>query len=422
MFRSRDARDTSGPMDIDEAHPLGRVAQYAVNDDGPARKRLHSDLSSPSPFAEPSGHLRFGPSTPFLFHAAAPHVAPVKFEPYDPNRWARADFGFGPAAAAAGGPLHDVEMSDSPARPSASAGGASETALAAETDGAGASQPEPPQTEERPIAGGAVARVRRRRQKEWRRRRESVSDGEGSLRRVAKPQEHNYNFHMPAPAVRHNEIPAILLGYVQLLFNASLVVGFLYVALQFVLAVRRDVHDRIEEYSVEILQEIAGCTNAYLTNRCDPTLRVPAMEAACSAWEICMNRDPTVVGRARVGAETFAGVINSFVEPISWKTMGFTLVTLTFLVVLTNSALFNLRAKHQAGPPAPAPPAPPAYPSAPYGFGFGFGAPGFPPPGLGAAPFGHGHGPGHAVEQPQQGQVPGALTSPEDGWGKAVTA
>lgn len=60
-----------------------------------------------------------------------------------------------------------------------------------------------------------------------------------------------------------------------------------------------------------------------------------------------MNRDPKVVGRARVGAETFAGVINSFVDPISWKTMGFTLVTLTFLIILTNSALFNLRAKHQ---------------------------------------------------------------------------
>lgn len=68
-----------------------------------------------------------------------------------------------------------------------------------------------------------------------------------------------------------------------------------------------------------------------------------------------MNRDPKVVGRARVGAETFAGVINSFVDPISWKTMGFTLVTLTFLIILTNSALFNLRAKHQQNH-APAPP------------------------------------------------------------------
>lgn len=69
-----------------------------------------------------------------------------------------------------------------------------------------------------------------------------------------------------------------------------------------------------------------------------------------------MNRDPKVVGRARVGAETFAGVINSFVDPISWKTMGFTLVTLTFLIILTNSALFNLRAKHQHNHQPPPPP------------------------------------------------------------------
>lgn len=34
-----------------------------------------------------------------------------------------------------------------------------------------------------------------------------------------------------------------------------------------------------------------------------------------------MNRDPTMVGRINVMAETFAGVINSFVEAMSWKTM-----------------------------------------------------------------------------------------------------
>ena len=34
-----------------------------------------------------------------------------------------------------------------------------------------------------------------------------------------------------------------------------------------------------------------------------------------------MNRDPTIVGRARVGAEMIAEVVNGFVEPISWKTL-----------------------------------------------------------------------------------------------------
>lgn len=41
----------------------------------------------------------------------------------------------------------------------------------------------------------------------------------------------------------------------------------------------------------------------------------------CGLWETCMNRDPTKVGRARVGAELIAEVINGFVEPITWKTL-----------------------------------------------------------------------------------------------------
>jgi Di-sulfide bridge nucleocytoplasmic transport domain len=66
---------------------------------------------------------------------------------------------------------------------------------------------------------------------------------------------------------------------------------------------------------------MAVCTKEYLQNRCAPGTRVPAMEKACLAWEKCMNRDPSVVGRARVSAETFAEIINSFIEPISYKTM-----------------------------------------------------------------------------------------------------
>jgi hypothetical protein len=34
-----------------------------------------------------------------------------------------------------------------------------------------------------------------------------------------------------------------------------------------------------------------------------------------------MNRDPAIVGRAKVGAELIAEVVNGFVEPISWKTL-----------------------------------------------------------------------------------------------------
>lgn len=61
-----------------------------------------------------------------------------------------------------------------------------------------------------------------------------------------------------------------------------------------------------------------------------------------------MNRDPKVVGRARVGAETFADIINSFVDSISLRTMLFSTVALALLATITNSALFNLRARQES--------------------------------------------------------------------------
>jgi hypothetical protein len=62
------------------------------------------------------------------------------------------------------------------------------------------------------------------------------------------------------------------------------------------------------------------CALQYRDNLCDKNL-VPAMVLQCNKWETCMNRNPAVVGRAKVGAKLIAEVLNGFVEPISWKTL-----------------------------------------------------------------------------------------------------
>jgi len=72
---------------------------------------------------------------------------------------------------------------------------------------------------------------------------------------------------------------------------------------------------------IGIMAEISHCSKQYIDNRCSPELRVPAMEKACMAWEACMKKDPSITGRAKLHAETFAEVINSLVDPISYKTM-----------------------------------------------------------------------------------------------------
>jgi hypothetical protein len=76
----------------------------------------------------------------------------------------------------------------------------------------------------------------------------------------------------------------------------------------------------VEDCSLDIVQEISNCAAQFKANLCGSN-PVPAMLRQCGAWETCMNRDPTVVGRAKVGAELIAEVINGFVEPISWKTL-----------------------------------------------------------------------------------------------------
>ncbi|KEI40102.1 uncharacterized protein L969DRAFT_86730 [Mixia osmundae IAM 14324] len=163
---------------------------------------------------------------------------------------------------------------------------------------------------------------------------------------------HNHTYGAPAACDSdlsrswwREEVPSVLLGYAQFAFNASLLGLALWLALGFVLTVRHDVSDRMTSYSTEILQEVEQCRQLYLANRCEPETRIPHMESTCQGWEHCMNRNPKIVGRARVAAETLGEVINSFVEVMSWRTMIFLVLLFATLLVCTNSVLSSYRVK-----------------------------------------------------------------------------
>lgn len=98
---------------------------------------------------------------------------------------------------------------------------------------------------------------------------------------------------------------------------------------------------------LDILGEISQCSKQYVENRCSPEQRVPAMERSCLLWEQCMKRDPSVIGRAKLSAETFAEIINGLIEPISYKTMIFMLVALFGTLFLSNYAFSA--ARHRVG-------------------------------------------------------------------------
>jgi len=208
----------------------------------------------------------------------------------------------------------------------------------------------------RPINLGAVKRVRKQRQKQLEKRLRNKRDSDGDSdessgeydSRHPKPlasHSTHYTLNMPGPAIGPSHLPYTILGYTQLIFNSSLILLVLYLLVTFILTVQRDVEQRIGQYTIDSLQEIALCTTSYSSNNCRSPL--PALIVQCLEWESCMARDPSVIGRAKVGAEMLAEVINSFVEPISWKTLLFTLSSISFFTVFVNAVINLYRSKHQ---------------------------------------------------------------------------
>jgi hypothetical protein len=120
---------------------------------------------------------------------------------------------------------------------------------------------------------------------------------------------------------RYPNAPALITKYVQTFANAAILTFAFYVVYSVWSTIRADVDRASEDSAAEILAEMAACAKNYVDNRCGGNNRLPALETVCSNWELCMNRDPNSIRRAQVSAHTFAQIINSFVEPISLKTM-----------------------------------------------------------------------------------------------------
>ncbi|KAG6902967.1 hypothetical protein C0995_008540 [Termitomyces sp. Mi166 len=355
---ARSPRGTEAPMDYEwtnrtQIKPSWSQAP-ATEDQSTPRKRPHDEVNPPvTPFSTPSAPI-FGSNqnVPFIFNQNAtprsPNSAPWQPPPF-----------FSPEKAFPNTPeLNDVDMSEASPNKTEEQG--------------------KPETG-RAMAVGGLRRVYNARKKAQssqlsRQRRirdadsedEDASDSGEESEPVVQNTSNHYTLNMPAAPPPQSDLPYILLGFVADHHNFASQTN----ALNFILTVQRDVEQRISEYSMDIVQEISLCSLQYKTNLCEQNA-VPAMAQQCENWKTCMNRDPAIVGRARVGAELIAEVVNGFVEPISWKALAFTLTSLSFLTVFINSLLSLFRARQQpAAPTAPHQPLQ-AQPSLPYPAHFG---------------------------------------------------
>jgi len=116
-------------------------------------------------------------------------------------------------------------------------------------------------------------------------------------------------------------LPNVLSYYAQLMMNFFLVGLVMFFVWTFWTAIQADVDKAAQKGIALIKSEMAICTKNFLDNGCNNERRAPALDNVCNEWEHCMTQDPLMVGRAQVGARTFAEIFNSFIEPISFKAM-----------------------------------------------------------------------------------------------------
>lgn len=124
-----------------------------------------------------------------------------------------------------------------------------------------------------------------------------------------------------APLAARWTDPEWCLGMAQFSFNSLLLVGTAWILYGIVRTLQRDVADKVREYELEFLGEIEACSQSYHLNKCGTEHAVPALASACASWQRCSAKDPAIVGRARVAAETVAEIVNGFVDVVSWKSM-----------------------------------------------------------------------------------------------------
>ncbi|PWY93897.1 hypothetical protein BO94DRAFT_485411 [Aspergillus sclerotioniger CBS 115572] len=354
-----DKRSAESPMDFEwQTRAPGDVTspfyQLSVQHD---KKRPHSTFDSPEKKTMPA--LREPNSQPFLFSRTNSQQIPATPKPFlnhsafmTPRKF---DVDFSSGAENMSSPEH-ADNEDTPEQPKSHRNSLySMYGRFAPSPGRG----EIPRLNHYSNALARRVQKRRRRDKalDMQLRRDSDDESDRPSSSEIKPTKQRKKDQEAAPTgsrltsfsdffallEAHPNVPSILSWWAQLVVNLSLFSLAVYVVFGFVSAIRAEFEQAAEEVSDTILAEMAACAKSYVDNRCAGGDRLPALETVCENWERCMNRDPAKVGRAKVSAHTMAVIINSFIDPISWKAIMFFLATISTVTVVSNWSFRSFR-------------------------------------------------------------------------------
>ncbi len=161
---------------------------------------------------------------------------------------------------------------------------------------------------------------------------------------LLSPPSHHSGPSTHCVSCGHRPFPDTISSYIQLFLNLFAVGLLVGASLHLAAMIKHDVDMKVAEYVADAMADIDVCARHHSENRCEPASeRVPAMGRQCDEWAACMQRNPLLVGTSRLSAQTVAEVLDSFVEPISWKTMCFFFLLVVAFVFASNCGFWSAR-------------------------------------------------------------------------------
>lgn len=107
--------------------------------------------------------------------------------------------------------------------------------------------------------------------------------------------------------------PAFIIGILHVAMNFFLISVLVYSVCYVLYFAKMDISYKIGIKQAEAKAMIEEAKRLYKINKCDPTTRVPALEAQCGKWECMIKSGFSGIKYTKIVAELFADVVDGFV-------------------------------------------------------------------------------------------------------------
>ncbi|KCV73119.1 hypothetical protein H696_00663 [Fonticula alba] len=134
------------------------------------------------------------------------------------------------------------------------------------------------------------------------------------------------------------------LGFIQLLFNVSIVAGILYLLYRVYFHISSDIDIRLQRLQQDQSAVVNQCISDYNSNRCSEKDIPKALEKYCSDLLVCMQRNHEDVEQTTIMAQVLAGAVNAFFEQFSIRTVLLCALLIVVGTYITNLSLTRLQA------------------------------------------------------------------------------